>query len=102
MKSDLTDHKICDTLFNQFDFTDKLIEAHLASHAGEKVKKGSATMLERDAEAYRQFIDSMSKPGDGVVSPYDHFYMKEALKKGNPEEIADKIFKLANEHPPRP
>jgi len=33
----------------------------------------------------------MSCAGE-VVSPYDHFFMKEALKKGNPEEIAAKII----------
>ena len=29
MKSDLTDHNICDWLFNKLSFTEKLIEAHL-------------------------------------------------------------------------
>lgn len=58
--------------------------------------------MERDAESYRQFLDEHIEGGPGVVSPYDHFYMKEAVKRGKPEDIAQKIFELQNEHPPRP
>ncbi len=90
----MSDHKICDTLFNQLDFTDKLIEAHL-----DQAPEGSARFVPRDAEAYRSFMESLGKNGNDVVSPYDHFYMKEAAKRGNPEEIAQKIQDLYDEHP---
>lgn len=40
----------------------------------------------------------MSSKGE-VVSPYDHFWMREALKKGNPEEIAAQIIELETIEP---
>jgi len=49
--------------------------------------------VERDAESYRQFVNKQGS-GDGMIAPYDHFYMKEALKKGNPEAISAKINEL--------
>ena len=33
LKSDATDHKICDWLFNKLSFTDKLIEEHLSQQS---------------------------------------------------------------------
>lgn len=37
-----------------------------------------------------------------MVSPFDHFYMREAVKRGNPEKIAEEIRALELEHPRRP
>ena len=59
-----------------------LIEAHLSGQNG---TQGSANYVDRDAESYRTFLNEY---GDSVVSPYDHFYMREAAKRGNPEAIA--------------
>lgn len=33
-----------------------------------------------------------------IVSPFDQFYMKEAARKGNPEEIAAKLLELDREY----
>ena len=99
MKSDLSDHEICSMLFNNLSFTDKLIASHLSETRDSH--KGNAVFVERNAENYRQFVNEQGS-GDGLIAPYDHFYMKEALKKGNPEEITAKIFELQNEHPKRP
>lgn len=74
LKSDLNDGEICSMLFDNLSFTDKLIEAHLANTNGE----GSATFVERDAESYRRFLNKFGS--DGIVSPFDHFYMKEAVR----------------------
>lgn len=81
LKSDATDHQICDLLFNKFSFTDKLIEEHLGGS-----RDGSASFVERDPQSYRRFIEAQSS-GETVVSPFDQFYMREAVRKGNPEEI---------------
>ena len=96
LKSDVTDHKICDLLFNRLSITDKLIEAHLSGQNG---AQGSANYVERDAEEYRRFLNEY---GDSIVAPYDHFFMQEAAKRGNPEVIAEQILALQQEHPPRP
>jgi len=97
LKSDLTDHEICSMLFNSLTFTDKLIESHLSGVRSE----GNAVFVERDAESYRRFLDKQGS-GETVIAPYDHFFMKEKLKQGNPEEISAKIFALEQEHPKRP
>ena len=55
-----------------------------------------ASFLPRDAESYRTFLDEMQR--QRIVSPYDQFYMKEAARKGNPEEIAAKLLELQQEH----
>lgn len=53
LKSDATDHQICDLLFAKLTFTDALIDAHLKD-----ASSGSASFAERDAESYRKFIDA--------------------------------------------
>ena len=53
LKSDLTDGEICAMLFDNLSFTEKLIEAHL----DQANTQGSAVFVERDAEAYRQFLN---------------------------------------------
>ena len=85
LKSDVSDHKICDLLFNKLSFTDKLIEEHLSS---KPTQGGAAVFVDRDPESYREFLNKQMSSKGEVVSPYDHFWMREALKKGNPEEIA--------------
>ena len=65
-----------------------LIEAHLSNSNG---AQGNANYIERDAEDYRRFLNEY---GDSIVAPYDHFFMKEAAKRGKPEEIAAKILEL--------
>jgi len=95
LKSDLSDQQICDFLFNKLSFTDKLIDAHLSP---EQKKEGSAVYVGRDAESYRNFIDESLRLAQQQASPFDHFYMQEAARKGNPEELAAKIFELSNEY----
>lgn len=85
LKSDATDYQICDLLFNKFSFTDKLIQEHL-----EGTRAGSATFVERDPESYRRFIEQQSSK-ENVVSPFDQFYMREAVRRGNPEDIYAEI-----------
>ena len=65
-----------------------LIEAHLSDSNG---AQGRANYIERDAEDYRRFLNEY---GESIVAPYDHFFMREAAKRGNPEEIAAKILEL--------
>ena len=43
--------------------------------------------MDRDAESYRKLMDTQLEKSN-VVSPYDHFFMKEAAKRGSPELIA--------------
>ena len=81
LKSDLTDGEICALLFENLSFTDKLISEHLS-----QTSQGSAVFVERDAESFRQFLNKQG--AKGPVSPYDHFYMKESVRRGNPEHIA--------------
>ena len=98
LKSDISDGKICEFLFNQLSFTDKLIDEHLLESSADGKQVREATFVERDAESYRDFLNrQMSSEGD-VVAPYDHFWMRENVKRGNPEEIAQKIMDLENEH----
>lgn len=103
MKSDLDDSQICKMLFGNLTFTDKLIEQHLQlpnEFGNVNEDMGRAKFVARDAESYRNFLNTSG--ARGVVSPYDHFFMKESTRKGNPEEIAQQIFDLQNEHPQRP
>ena len=74
-----------------------LIEAHLNGQNG---AQGNANYIERDAESYRSFLNEYYS--DSIVAPYDHFYMREAAKRGNPEAIAAQIIELQREHPVRP
>ena len=76
LKSDLTDAEICNMLFDSFSFTDKLIEEHLSQST--QTSQGNAIFVERDADKFREFFKKQG--GDGLIAPYDHFYMKEALK----------------------
>ena len=56
LKSDLSDQQICDFLFSNLTFTDKLIEEHLNSTSSE-----AGNFLTRDAESYREFINDLRR-----------------------------------------
>ena len=48
--------------------------------------------MPRDPKAFREF---MTRSENQIVSPYEHFYMREALKKGDTEAIYQKIKELS-------
>mmetsp|Transcript_36750 Transcript_36750/g.44952 ORF Transcript_36750/g.44952 Transcript_36750/m.44952 type:complete len:473 (+) Transcript_36750:201-1619(+) len=100
LKSDLADQQICDFLFKSLSFTDHLIEEHLRK-GGKKQNKSTARLMERDAESFRAFMYELGREAR-FVSPYDHFFMQEAQKKGRPQDIAAEILKLNQEHLVRP
>lgn len=53
-----------------------------------KGRSKGVEFVKRDAKALRKF---KNRPGD-YVPAYDHFFMREAVRKGNPEELFWKIY----------
>lgn len=91
LKSDYSDEKIAKFLFSDLRFTDDLIQEHLDNLFSKEKTQAEPNFVPRDPTAFRKF---MTRPDPLVVSPYDHFYMREALKKGDPQAIYEEIKKL--------
>ena len=80
-------------LFHDLSFTDDLIKEHLTKlqkNLAKPVKKGP-NFVPRDPTSFRKF---MTRPQNEIIAPYEHFYMREALKKGNPEGLYAQIKQL--------
>lgn len=85
LKSDYSDKELLNTILLNLNFTDSLIEEHLRGSA----KKDAPKYVPRDAEKFRNFIESTYDSKDRE-DPFTHFYLKEARNRVAAEkEIAD-------------
>ena len=87
LKSDYSDDAILDTILVKMDFTDKLIEEHLSGVES----ANEPQFLTRCPSAFRKYQETaMAK----IQSPYNQYFLKEALKQGNAKDIFDRIEEL--------
>jgi hypothetical protein len=70
------------------DFTDKLIEEHL-----NQKERPTGDFLPRDPASFRKAIESDFK----IQSPYNQFFIIEALKKGDVKGIWDELMHLKHQ-----
>jgi hypothetical protein len=80
LKSDYSDKEILNTILTNMNFTDQLIEEHLKVKKAGDSKNAKARFVPRDAEKYRNFIESTYNSKDRE-DPFTHFFLKEAKNK---------------------
>ena len=86
LKSDLSDGKLARFILHDSEFSDLLVEEHLKKLAGTAKKTADAKkvkFLERDAGSFRKFRSQQASQ----MSPFNHFYVREAMNRGDPEAI---------------
>jgi hypothetical protein len=80
LKSDYSDKEILNTIMVNMNFTEQLIEEHLRLKKTEPAKQSEARYVPRDADKYRQFVESTYHAKDRE-DPYSHFFLTQAKNK---------------------
>lgn len=95
LKAELDDKQLADLVFSKFAFTNELIKDHLRKLADCPWKSDESLQhVPRDPKAYRDFVCRKEQ----FISPYNQFYLREALKQGFPQGLYEE-YQAARKDP---